>query len=73
MAMRRLAIGSTKAPPAVAVKLGLTCDCGSDQVFAVAPGQEADRAAGLFSLTPGKRPQAWCEACWIKAHRGRLG
>jgi hypothetical protein len=64
MTLRRLAVGGTKTP-SVAADLEMTCnDCGSAQVFAVAPGQEPERAGDLFTLSRGSLPQAWCEACW---------
>lgn len=40
-------------------------DCGSPDLFAVAPGQDMIRTA-LLMLRAGRPDQVWCEPCWMK-------
>ena len=57
----------SKLPPSPVVSLSaLRCDCGSDDLAAVAPGSEPVVVAGIV-LDPGQPVRAWCRACWMPA------
>ena len=45
---------------------GCKCaDCGSRELFAVAPGSDALREA-MVMLERGRPGKAWCEKCWMR-------
>ena len=43
---------------------GFRCDCGSEQVMAVEPGEEEIRE--LFLLRRERPAKAWCMPCWAQ-------
>ena len=43
---------------------GLRCDCGSDDLVAIFPGQQGKKFANLFTVVREIPDRAWCEPCW---------
>ena len=56
------------APSPVIRLADLRCDCGSDDLAAVAPGTEPD-AIGGANVDQGQPVRAWCWNCWMPAMR----
>jgi hypothetical protein len=44
---------------------GFRCDCGSEDLFSVAPGTEGE-ACDLFAIRRPVPARAWCVECWGK-------
>ena len=47
----------------------LRCACGSDRLFAISPGSEADTAPGGIVTRREVPARAWCAPCWPWAPR----
>jgi hypothetical protein len=45
--------------------LDLRCDCGSDDLFSVAPGDGGERFADLFAVERPVPARSWCATCWL--------
>jgi hypothetical protein len=40
--------------------------CGGDQVMAVNPGTEPEKALALFTVGRGEPIRGWCHQCWTR-------